>query len=127
MQYRCRDLGNVVPMPRDLGIAIVIPRSQDCIPGAEIPGLKCRCRDPGTVVPRPRSGNTVPMPSSQDMGAGAEIVSRSHNLGTIVLVPKSWECYPGPVITGMQIGPAFTGMQYRSRDHGNTRPVPSPL
>ena len=50
INIRCRDLGDVVPMPRDLGIAIVIPRSRDCIPR--------------TKVPMPRSGNTVPVPRS---------------------------------------------------------------
>ena len=78
INIRCRDLGDVVPMPRDLGIAIVIPRSRHCNSDTEISGLqcrsrdlgiafpelKCRCRDPGTVVPMPRSGNTVPVPRS---------------------------------------------------------------
>ena len=64
INIRCRDLGNVVPMPRDLGIAIVIPRSRDCSAEAEISGLHSRSRDPVTKVP---------MPGSRDCSAEAEI------------------------------------------------------
>ena len=127
INIRCRDLGNVVPMPRDLGIAIVIPRSRDCSAEAEISGLHSRSRDPVTKVPMPRFRDCSADAEIREYCPGAEIMSRSRNLGTIVPVPKSRGCYPGPIITEMQIGPAFTGMQYRSRNHGNTIPVPSPL
>ena len=41
MGIRGRILGNEYSVPRDLGIAVPKLRSRDCIPGAEIPELKC--------------------------------------------------------------------------------------
>ena len=64
MGIRGRILGNEYSVPRDLGIAIVIPRSRDCSAEAEISGLHSRSRDPVTKVP---------MPGSRDCSAEAEI------------------------------------------------------
>ena len=115
MGIRGSILGNEYSVMRSRECSTDAERSRDCNSDTEISGLHSRSRDSGTKVPMPRSRDCSAKAKIREYSPSAELSGYGYRCRDHIPVPKAQECYPGPVITGMQIGPAITAIQYRFR------------